>query len=75
VGVIAFSVGRWRHLGEESLRALVPPLALFLPGASITLAVIELTTREVVAGAARLVAGFMRLAQLAFGILIATRQL
>jgi hypothetical protein len=40
VGVIAFSVGRWRHLGEESLRALVPPLALFLPGASIALALI-----------------------------------
>jgi uncharacterized membrane protein YjjP (DUF1212 family) len=73
VGLIAFSVGRWLHLGEESLRALVPPLALFLPGTAITLAVIELTTREVVSGSARLIAGFMRLAQLAFGILIATQ--
>ena len=37
------------------------------------MAVIELTTREIVSGAARLVSGFMRLAQLAFGILIATQ--
>ena len=71
--MIAFSVGRWWHLGEDSLRALAPPLALFLPGTAITLAVVELTTREIVSGSARLVAGFMRLAQLAFGILIATQ--
>jgi uncharacterized membrane protein YjjB (DUF3815 family) len=46
---------------------------LFLPGTAITLAVIELTTREIVSGSARLIAGLMRLAQLAFGILIATQ--
>jgi Putative threonine/serine exporter len=73
VGLIAFTVGRWLHLGEDSLRALAPPLALFSPGVAITLAVIELTTREVVSGSARLVSGFIRLAQLAFGILIATQ--
>jgi uncharacterized membrane protein YjjP (DUF1212 family) len=73
VATIAFTIGRMLHLGEDSLRVLVPPLALFLPGVAITLAVIELTTREVVSGSARLIAGFMRLAQLAFGILIATQ--
>jgi Putative threonine/serine exporter len=52
---------------------LAPPLALFLPGVAITLAVIELTTSEVVSGSAPLLSGFVRLARLAFGILIATQ--
>ncbi len=63
---------RW-HVGIDSLRALAAPLATFLPGASITLAVIELSTHHVVSGASRLVAGFMQIAQLAFGILIAAQ--
>jgi uncharacterized membrane protein YjjP (DUF1212 family) len=73
VAFTAFTVGRIWHLGEDSLRILAPPLALFLPGVAITLAVIELSTREVVSGSARLISGFMRLAQLAFGILIAAQ--
>ena len=56
------------HLG---LRALIPPLAMFLPGAAITLAVIELTSRDVISGGSRLIAGFIQIVQLAFGILIA----
>ena len=48
-------------------------MATFLPGAAITLAVIELATHHVVSGASRLVAGFMQIAQLAFGILIAAQ--
>ena len=60
------------HLG---LRALVPPLAMFLPGVAITLAVIELTSRDVISGASRLIAGFIQIVQLAFGILIATQML
>ncbi len=60
---------RW-HVGADSLRALISPLATFLPGAAITLAVIELSTKHLVSGASRLVAGFMQIAQLAFGILI-----
>jgi len=63
---------RW-HVGTDSLRALAAPLATFLPGAAITLAVIELATNHVVSGASRLVAGFMQIAQLAFGILIAAQ--
>ena len=61
------------HIGDDSLRALAAPLATFLPGAAITLAVIELATHHVVSGASRLVAGFMQIAQLAFGILIAAQ--
>jgi uncharacterized membrane protein YjjP (DUF1212 family) len=74
--LVAFIVctfeNRW-HVGSDSLRALAAPLATFLPGAAITLAVIELATNHVVSGASRLVAGFMQIAQLAFGILIAAQ--
>ena len=74
--LVAFIVfkfdSRW-HVGTDSLRALAAPLATFLPGAAITLAVIELATHHVVSGASRLVAGFMQIAQLAFGILIAAQ--
>ena len=73
VAFIVFTFeNRW-HVGTDSLRALAAPLATFLPGAAITLAVIELTTHHVVSGASRLVAGFMQIAQLAFGILIAAQ--
>jgi uncharacterized membrane protein YjjB (DUF3815 family) len=41
--------------------------------ALILLAVIELSTQHVVSGASRLVAGFMQIAQFAFGILIAAQ--
>jgi hypothetical protein len=48
-------------------------MAIFLPGAAITLAVAELSTRQMVSGSSRLVSGLMRIAQLAFGILIAAQ--
>ncbi|MCV7194592.1 threonine/serine ThrE exporter family protein [Mycolicibacterium brumae] len=64
---------QWIGLDHVGLRAIIPPLAIFLPGAAITLAVIELTSRDVVSGSARLIAGMMQLAQLAFGILVATQ--
>lgn len=66
-----------RELGMDhvGLRALIPPLAMFLPGAAITLAVIELTARDVISGSSRLIAGFVQIAQLAFGILIASQML
>jgi uncharacterized membrane protein YjjP (DUF1212 family) len=57
----------------DSLRALAARLATFLPGAAITLSLIELSTRHVGSGGSRLVAGFMQIAQLAFGILIAAQ--
>lgn len=73
VAFIVFSFNNRWHVGADSLRALAAPLATFLPGAAITLAVIELATHHVVSGASRLVAGFMQIAQLAFGILIAAQ--
>lgn len=73
VALVAFSVTELLHLGDGSLRVLIAPLAYFLPGAAITLAVIELSTRQVISGSSRLIAGFMRITQLAFGILIAAQ--
>jgi uncharacterized membrane protein YjjP (DUF1212 family)/uncharacterized membrane protein YjjB (DUF3815 family) len=73
VAFIVFTFNNRWHVGADSLRALAAPLATFLPGAAITLAVIELSTQHVVSGASRLVAGFMQIAQLAFGILIAAQ--
>ena len=75
VAFIAFGVQRFWHFSDDSLRDLLAPLALFLPGTAITLAVVDLSTRELVSGSARLVGGFMRLAQLTFGILIAAQVL
>jgi uncharacterized membrane protein YjjP (DUF1212 family)/uncharacterized membrane protein YjjB (DUF3815 family) len=75
VTYVAFSLGRWLHMGHDSLRVLIAPLTLFLPGVAITLAVIESFTGEVVSGSARLMSGFTRLAQLALGILIAVQLL
>jgi uncharacterized membrane protein YjjP (DUF1212 family) len=73
VAFIVFNFNEHWHMGHDSLRALAAPLATFLPGAAITLAVIELSTHHVVSGASRLVAGLMQIAQLAFGILIAAQ--
>ena len=50
------------------LRLLIPPLATFLPGALLTVATVDLASREIVSGASRLVAGAIQVALLAFGI-------
>lgn len=50
------------------LPSLVPPLVMFLPGALLTTAFIDLSTRQMIAGSARLAAGGMQLVLLALGI-------
>ncbi|TGO06632.1 hypothetical protein SERN_0824 [Serinibacter arcticus] len=52
----------------DLLSSLVPPLVMFLPGALLTTAVIDLATRQMIAGSARLAAGAMQLVLLALGI-------
>lgn len=54
---------------DADLRALVAPLATFLPGAMLTMAVIEVSAAELVTGSSRLVAGILQLLLLAFGII------
>lgn len=55
-------------LAGPGLRAMVASLVVFLPGVALTTAVLELASGQVISGASRLVAGFMQLAFLAFGI-------
>jgi uncharacterized membrane protein YjjP (DUF1212 family) len=54
---------------DPGLRAMVASLAVFLPGAALTTAVLELAAGQMVSGASRLIASVMQLALLAFGIL------
>ena len=53
---------------NADLRAMIPPLVTFLPGAALTMSVVELSAGEIVTGASRLVAGTLQLVLLAFGI-------
>jgi len=54
---------------DADLRALVAPLATFLPGAMLTMAVVEVSAAALVTGSSRLVAGVLQLLLLAFGII------
>ena len=67
VSAIAFAVsGRYE---AAPLAELIAPLVLFLPGALLTMATVDLASAEVVTGASRFLAGLLQLALLAFGIL------
>jgi uncharacterized membrane protein YjjP (DUF1212 family) len=66
VSAIAFAVsGRY---DAAPLAELIAPLVLFLPGALLTMATVDLASAEVVTGASRFIAGLLQLALLAFGI-------
>lgn len=54
---------------DADLRAMVAPLATFLPGAMLTMGVVELSAAEMITGSSRLVAGIVQLSLLAFGII------
>ena len=57
------------EITDLGLRPMVAALVVFLPGAALTTAVLELAAGQMVSGASRLVAGGVQLALLAFGIL------
>jgi uncharacterized membrane protein YjjP (DUF1212 family) len=59
---------RW-GVTAPAMDLLIPPLIVFLPGATLTVAVVELAFANVVSGATRLVAGFTQLVLLSFGLL------
>ena len=73
--IAAFSVAALSALAvrldltDPGLRAMVASLVVFLPGTTLTTAVLELAAGQIVSGASRLVAGVMQLALLAFGII------
>lgn len=55
-------------LPVDPLHALIPPLVTFLPGGMLTLGMVELAYGDMVSGASRLIAGFVQLVLLAFGL-------
>jgi uncharacterized membrane protein YjjP (DUF1212 family) len=57
-----------RGLPVDPLHALVPPLVSFLPGAMLTLGMVELAYGDMVSGSSRLITGFVQLLLLAFGL-------
>lgn len=69
-GTIVFWLAIQYDVGNPAV-LLVPPLVTFLPGGMITTATMELAVGEIISGASRLVAGFVQLALLAFGVLAA----
>ena len=73
--IAAFSVSALSALAvkedliEPGMRAMVASLIVFLPGTTLTTAVLELAAGQMVSGASRLVSGVVQLALLSFGIL------
>jgi len=55
-------------LPVDPLHVLVPPLVTFLPGAMLTLGMVELAYGDMVSGSSRLVTGCIQLVLLAFGL-------
>jgi uncharacterized membrane protein YjjP (DUF1212 family) len=68
--IVVYLLAQYIGIGDP-LRLLIAPLATFLPGAALTTATVELASRQMIAGASRLVTGLMQLALLAVGILAA----
>lgn len=56
------------HLPVHPQYALVPALVTFLPGAMLTLGMVELAYGDMVSGSSRLTTGFVQLVLLAFGL-------
>lgn len=67
VSTLVFSAMAYQ-LPVDPLYNLVPPLISFLPGAMLTLAMVELAYGDMVSGSSRLVTGFVQLLLLAFGL-------
>jgi uncharacterized membrane protein YjjP (DUF1212 family) len=58
---------------NANLRTMIAPLVTFLPGAALTMSVIEIAAAQMVTGASRLVYGSLQLVLLAFGIVSAAQ--
>lgn len=68
--VAVFELAQYLSLGDP-IRLLIAPLAIYLPGAALTSATVELASGQMIAGASRLVSGLVQLGLLVFGILAA----
>ncbi|WP_053383538.1 threonine/serine exporter family protein [Leucobacter celer] len=63
------AVAAWADLGPVPLFAVCAPIAILVPGALITNALLELTANDIVTGASRLVYGLIVLGFMVLGIL------
>lgn len=70
ISLVAFLAADW-GIAREPIWVLVPALVTLLPGGVLTVAVQELASGDMMAGASRLVYGVAQLVFLAFGILTA----
>jgi uncharacterized membrane protein YjjP (DUF1212 family) len=57
-----------KGLPVDPLHALTPPLVVFLPGAMLSLGMVELAYGDMVSGSSRLITGAVQLVLLAFGL-------
>lgn len=71
VGVVVLATVRWSPVEIGVLPTLVPPLVSYLPGALLTTGVIDLATRQIIAGSSRLASGLMQVVLLAMGVMAA----
>jgi uncharacterized membrane protein YjjP (DUF1212 family) len=67
VSMLVFMVIKWRW-PVDPLYVLIPPLVTFLPGARLTLGMVELAYGDMVSGSSRLMTGVVQLLLLAFGL-------
>lgn len=67
VSALVFLAAKY-GLAIDPERLLVSPLVSFLPGAMLTLGMVELAYGDMVSGSSRLTTGFVQLVLLAFGI-------
>jgi uncharacterized membrane protein YjjP (DUF1212 family) len=70
VGTAVFGTAKFFE-AENPIRALIPPLVAFLPGAVLATGTVELAAGQVISGSSRLVQGVVGLALMAFGIVAA----
>jgi uncharacterized membrane protein YjjP (DUF1212 family) len=69
VSVLVFLAVKW-GVPVDPERALVPPLVTFLPGAMLSLGMVELAYGDMVSGSSRLITGLVKLVLLAFGLAV-----
>jgi uncharacterized membrane protein YjjP (DUF1212 family) len=69
VSVLVYLAVKW-GLPVDPERALVPPLVTFLPGAMLSLGMVELAYGDMVSGSSRLITGSVKLVLLAFGLAV-----
>jgi uncharacterized membrane protein YjjP (DUF1212 family) len=70
VATLVFGAADWLE-AENPIRALIPPLVVFLPGAALTTGTVELAAGQVISGSSRLVQGMVDLGLMSFGIVAA----